>query len=109
MLTVLRYGTSAIRELAPGAVTAMHCDADAPRNPYASGYGPAIPTRYRLTLADGRTRRVYVAQYGNAGSAYVNVTVDGVKVWAHLDAETEHDLWKRPAVDDMTEMAFHAG
>ena len=109
MLTVSRHaGTSAIRELAPGAVTAIHCDADAPRNPYVGGYGPAIPTRYRLTLADGRTRRVYVAQYGNAGSAYVNVTEDGVKVWAFLDTETEHDLY-RPAVDDMTEMAFHAG
>ena len=109
MLTVSRHvGTSAIRELAPGAVTAIHCDAAAPYNPYSSGYGSAIPTRYRLTLTDGRTRRVYVAQYGNAGSAYVNVTEGGVKVWAFLDTETEHDL-QRPAVEDMTEMAFHAG
>ena len=108
-LTVSRHiGTSAIRELAPGVVTAIYVDAAAPRNPYVEGYGPAIPTRYRLTLADGRTRRVYVAQYGNAGSPYVNVTEDGVKVRAYLDTETEHDL-ERPTVDDLTEMAFHAG
>ena len=36
----------------------------------ASGYGSKIPTRYQVELL-GRWRRVYVMQYGNAGSAYV--------------------------------------
>ncbi|UJD20831.1 hypothetical protein SEA_ALUMINUMJESUS_96 [Microbacterium phage AluminumJesus] len=87
-----RTGTSGIRELAPGAVAAIHVDDVTPRNPYAGGYGRAIPTRYRLTLSDGRTRRVYVVQYGNSGSAYVNVAEDGITAWAFLDIDTEHAL-----------------
>lgn len=52
------------------------------RNPYRTGYGAKIPTEYRLMCrgpleaANGapyRQRRVYVACYGNAGSAYVLV------------------------------------
>ena len=39
------------------------------------GYGPKVPSSTLVTLADNRTRRVYVANYGNAGSAYV--IVDG--------------------------------
>lgn len=98
-LTVSRHaGTSAIRELAPGVVSAIHVDDHAPFSPYVTGYGSAIPTRYRLTLSDGRTRRVYVAQYGNSGSAYVNVTEDGVRVWAFLDTDTEHALTYPPEV-----------
>ena len=51
----------------------------------ASGYGGKIPTRYMLTYG-GRERRVYVMQYGNAGSVYV--VVDGAP--AFLDVDTEH-------------------
>jgi len=36
----------------------------------ASGFGSKIPTGYTVRLC-GRWRRVYVMQYGNAGSAYV--------------------------------------
>lgn len=36
----------------------------------ASGYGSAIPSRL-MVLFNGRWRRVYVAQYGNAGTAYI--------------------------------------
>ena len=43
---------------------------ETPRNPSASGYGPKIPTRYMLKIAN-RWHRVYMAQYGNSGSAYV--------------------------------------
>lgn len=35
-----------------------------------SGYGPALPTCYMVRWA-GRWRRVKMAQYGNAGSAYI--------------------------------------
>lgn len=35
-----------------------------------TGYGPRIPTRYMVQHA-GRWRRVYVANYGNAGTAYI--------------------------------------
>jgi hypothetical protein len=59
--------------LNPAAVTGMCDDLVYPRSPYASGYGPAIPTRHRIKLSDNRWRRVYVMQYGNAGTAYVNV------------------------------------
>ncbi len=35
-----------------------------------SGYGPKLPTPYMVKW-DGKWRRVYVACYGNAGSAYI--------------------------------------
>lgn len=57
---------------------------DAPRNPSATGYGPKIPTRYMLEY-DGRWRRVYMMQYGNAGSAYV--IHKGADLFLDLDTE----------------------
>lgn len=36
----------------------------------ASGYGHAIPTPYLVQWA-GRWRRVYICQYGNAGTAFI--------------------------------------
>ena len=36
----------------------------------ATGYGARIPSRYMVQW-DGRWRRVYVACYGNAGTAYI--------------------------------------
>lgn len=36
----------------------------------ATGYGAAIPSRYMVKY-NGRWRRVYVRQYGNAGTAYI--------------------------------------
>ena len=56
---------------------------DPPRNPYSSGYGQKISTEYWIEYANGRSNdrarwhprwhRVYVMQYGNAGSAYILV------------------------------------
>jgi hypothetical protein len=49
------------------------CDAVEPTyGRTVSGYGAKIPTRYRVRYL-GRVRRVYVMQYGNAGSAYIIV------------------------------------
>ena len=49
------------------------CDDAAPTyGRTVSGYGAKIPTRYRVRHL-GRVRRVYVMQYGNAGSAYIVV------------------------------------
>ena len=36
----------------------------------ATGYGPRIPSEYMVKWA-GRWRRVYVACFGNSGSAYI--------------------------------------
>lgn len=58
-----------------------------PSNPYASGYGPKIPTRHMFRY-EGRMRRVYVACYGNSGSAYI--VVNGASMY--LDTDTEHRL-----------------
>jgi hypothetical protein len=78
------------------AVTAVHTDARAPQSTMgADGYGET-GTRYRLTLADGRTRRVYVRQYGNAGT--VGVYVRGV--FASLALSTEQALTDDPYADD---------
>lgn len=70
------------------AVVGIMADRVMPLNPYRSGYGPAVPTRWRLKLADNRTRRVYVMLYGNSGSAYVNVGGET----AFLDVATEYRL-----------------
>ena len=51
----------------------------------ATGYGPKLPTRFMVQYG-GRWRRVYMAQYGNAGTAYiVHGGMDLV-----LDADTEY-------------------
>ncbi|QIN94563.1 hypothetical protein PP460_gp013 [Streptomyces phage Muntaha] len=52
-----------------------------------SGYGGKIPTRYMVRYL-GVWRRVYMMQYGNAGSAYV--IVKGRNVF--LDTDTEYGL-----------------
>lgn len=43
---------------------------DAPRHNNVTGYGPKIPIGYMLKIGT-RWHRVYVVNYGNAGSAYV--------------------------------------
>lgn len=48
----------------------------------ATGYGAKIPTPH-MVLYDGRWRRVYVAQYSNAGSAYVIVGGEKISVSLH--------------------------
>lgn len=78
----------AVMERAPhaGYVEAAHVGAvalapmrhhDAGLSWTATGYGRKIPTRFMLAHADGRGgyrwHRVYVAQYGNSGSAYIIV------------------------------------
>jgi len=58
-------------------------DAYAPPNPYKSGYGPKIPTRYRI-LYLGHWRRVYCALYANSGSLYVIILGDATIVSIEL-------------------------
>lgn len=73
----------------PELINDVAVDAVYPRNPYVSGYGPKVPTRYRVKYGPvNRWRRVYVAQYGNSGSAYV--TVNGVDLY--IDTDTEYRL-----------------
>lgn len=69
---------------------------DTPLNPYASGYGRKIPTRYFIKYESGKTyensrwRRVYMMQYGNAGSAYILFRNKPL----FLDSDTEYKLEK---------------
>ena len=68
-------------------ITAARSDMYAPPNPYAYGYGPKIPTAHWVRVnGETRWRRVYVAQYGNAGSAWI--TYRGAS--AYID---EHELF----------------
>lgn len=49
----------------------------------ASGYGRRIPTEH-MVKHDGRWRRVYVCQFGNAGTAYIGprkAPIATVDVW----------------------------
>lgn len=59
-----------------------------------TGYGPKVPTRYRVRLSTdsptGRLRRVYAMSYGNAASLYVivkgeDVFLDEAELRAVLD------------------------
>lgn len=60
---------------------------EAPRHNSVSGYGPKIPTRYMLRIAN-RWHRVYIVQYSNSGSAYV--VYKGADYY--LDSDVEHML-----------------
>lgn len=64
--------------------------ADAPRNPYASGYGMKIPSA-TLAFVNGKWQRVYVACFSNAGSAWVQVKGERVLI-QERDPETSAEL-----------------
>ena len=70
-------------------------DETPPPNRNVMGYGSKIPTQYRIKCADGHTRRVYMIQYSNSGSAYINVGCESQYI---------HD-WQVP---ERTEMAVGA-
>ena len=54
-----------------------------------TGYGGRIPTRYKVRYgAQNRWYRVYMMQYGNAGTAYITVAGKDLV----LDTDTEHEL-----------------
>jgi hypothetical protein len=73
----------------PSLVSEVIVDDAAPRyGAGADGYGRKVPTRYRLRYA-GRVRRVYMAVFGNAGSAYVVVGGED----RVLDTDTEHRIY----------------
>lgn len=74
-----------IQHLKAGQITAVIITA-APRQTSATGYGAKLPTRYKLTLTDKITRRVYVVNYGNSGSTYV--LIRGVR--HYLSTWSEH-------------------
>ena len=57
---------------------------EAPLQRSVTGYGPKLPTPYMFRIAN-RWHRVYVANYGNAGSAYV--VLHGEKHWLAPSAE----------------------
>ena len=78
------------------AVRDMYVDDAAPYyGRTVSGYGSKIPTRYRLALANSRTRRVYAMAYGNGASVYVII---GGAV-ALLKSDTEHNLTNDRALE----------
>jgi len=71
----------------PDLVKGVRSDSQTPPNPYASGYGSKIPTRYWLYYQN-RWRRVYVMQYANSGTAYILVKGEQLV----LDIDTEYRL-----------------
>lgn len=72
----------------PALVRGTRVDApeDYPANPYLHFYGSKIPTRYRIQYGTLHWRRVYVHQWGNAGSAYI--VVSGKPMYLDPDTET---------------------
>lgn len=60
--------------VARSEIVAASADYRTPPNPYASGYGSRIPTRYWVMLpTESRWRKVYAMCYGNSASLYVKV------------------------------------
>lgn len=68
-------------------VTEVRITDTTPRNPYAMGYGPKIPSDYMLRIGT-RWHRVYYMVYSNSGTPYV------IKGGADLilDTTTEHRM-----------------
>ena len=83
---------SEIQYTNPANVLEVFADDHEPRyGQSATGYGPKIPTRYRIryaTASGARVLRVYMAVYGNSGSAYV--CTGGRDLY--LDTDTEYAL-----------------
>lgn len=79
-------GRSPLTYVSDAAARWWLVDAVPPRSPSVTGYGPKIPTRFRLALSSGPARRVYAMSYGNAASLYV--VIDGKP--AHLTVDLEH-------------------
>jgi hypothetical protein len=48
----------------------VQVDANSRKNPYATGYGRKVPTRYKV-LYRGRWYRVYCMVYANSGTEYI--------------------------------------
>ena len=69
-------------------VTGIRFTSEAPPNPYASGYGNRIPTRYELCV-DGKWSRVHAVCSSNSASYYIGKKPD----WVFI-----HDI-------DLSEMA----
>lgn len=57
---------------------------EAPLQRSVTGYGPKLPTPYMFRIAN-RWHRVYIANYGNSGSAYV--AIKGERYWLAPSAE----------------------
>lgn len=56
-------------------VAVPHKKTEQPLFRSSTGYGPRIPTEH-MVKHEGRWRRVYVACYGNSGSAYIGPAGD---------------------------------
>ncbi|UOE45955.1 hypothetical protein [Agromyces larvae] len=81
--------------LAPDAITVARYDRDAPAVPRGD-YG-RYPTNYRLTLIDGRTRRVYVDVYSNGGGTpYVVIRGEVAYLTDESIRRMERDACTRP-------------
>lgn len=76
-------------------------DSTKPRNPYAYGYGPKVPTNISVRLTTdsptARWRRVYMMVYANSGSPYVIVAGEDVFL-----SETDLGVALADAVDPAT-------
>ena len=72
MNAFLQFGSAAT--VSPGpfqTVGVRHKETDLPRGGRTvTGYGARIPTTHMVQW-EGKWRRVYVANYGNAGTAYI--------------------------------------
>jgi hypothetical protein len=74
------WGGPYLTNMADGVAVDGYCRP----NPYVMGYGAKVPTCYRI-LYQGAWRRVYIALYGNIGSAYVTIRGIDTIIDLHLD------------------------
>lgn len=71
----------------PTLVTDVSADSHTRPNPYANGYGPKIPTAYRIRYGS-RWYRVYVMCWSNSGTAYITSRGQDLII----DTDTEYRL-----------------
>lgn len=55
----------------------------------ASGYGAKLTSTHIVRLPSGKTRRIYITQYGNAGSAWI--VLSGQKLFL-LDSDFDGEM-----------------
>ena len=76
---------------------------DTPRSGQTvSGYGGQIPTRYQLRYK-GRWHRVYMMQYGNAGTPYIKHGGEDLVLTIHAEHEIERMVERGRTTDPQKE------
>jgi len=68
---------------AVGNTASVLVEAKAPHNPYHTGYGIAVPTRYKVRTIDQRWRRVYRCISSDLDTTWIWQNGERIVVYLH--------------------------